>query len=73
VLYGTLNLMRPGLILAVGGGTVLLLAAGWFMLSHLVMGTATGDAIGESLGVALALLVVASIVGSIRSGRGNHR
>jgi hypothetical protein len=73
VLYGTLNLMRPGLTLAVGGGTVLLLAAGWFMLSHLVMGTDTGDAIGESLGVALALLVVASIVGAIRSGRGNHR
>jgi hypothetical protein len=63
--------MRPGLTLALGGGTVLLLAVGWFVLSHLVMGTTTGDAIGESLGVALALLVVASIVGAIRSGRGN--
>ena len=65
--------MRPRLTLAVGGGTVLLLATGWFVLSHRVMGTATGDAIGESLGVALALLVVASVVGAILSGRGNHR
>jgi hypothetical protein len=65
--------MRPGLTLVVGGGTVLLLSVGWFVLSHQVMGTATGDAIGESVGVALSLLVVASIVGAILSGRGNHR
>jgi hypothetical protein len=59
--------------LIVGGATVLLLGVGWFVLSHSVMGTATGDAAGEAIGVVLALLVVASIVGASISGRGNHR
>jgi hypothetical protein len=65
--------MRARLTLAVGGGAVLLLAVGWFVMSHLVMGTTTQDAVGEALGVGLALLVVASIVGAVVSSRGNHR
>ncbi len=61
----------PGRRTLVGGGAVLAgLGIGWFFLSHLVMGTETGDAVGESLGVVLALLVVASIAGAIISGRG---
>ena len=59
--------------LLLGGGLVFLLGVGWFALSHLVMGTATGDAIGESLGVILALLIVASIIGAIRTNRRNSQ
>lgn len=55
--------------LVVGGSVVGLLGIGWFALSHLVMGTATGDAVVEALGVMLALLVVASVVGAIRASR----
>ena len=47
-----------------------LLGAGWFVLSHVVMGTATGDALGEMVGVILGLLLVASVVGAVRAGRG---
>lgn len=54
-------------VLWLGGSIVILLGAGWFALSHLVMGTSTGDAIGEALGVTLALLVVASIIGATTS------
>jgi hypothetical protein len=57
--------------LLVGGSLVLALGVGWFALSHLVMGTATGDAVGESLGVILALLIVASIIGAVRANRRN--
>jgi hypothetical protein len=56
--------------LLLGGSAVALLGIGWFALSHVIMGTATGDALVESLGVVLALLVVASVVGAVRgSGR----
>jgi hypothetical protein len=56
--------------LVVGGLVITSAGVGWFILSHLVMGTQTGDAVEESLGVVLALLVVASIAGAIISGRG---
>jgi hypothetical protein len=59
--------------LLLGGSVVLLLGVGWFALSHLVMGTATGDAVGESLGVILALLIVASIFGAVRANRRNSQ
>jgi hypothetical protein len=59
--------------LVVGGGVIVLLGAGWFALSHLVMGTAATDALGEALGVVLAVSVVASIVGAFVSGRGKPR
>lgn len=55
--------------LVVGGGVLLLLGAGWFVLSHVVMGTQTADALGEALGVMLGLAIVASIIGAIRSHR----
>jgi uncharacterized membrane protein YccC len=48
---------------------VVLLAAGWFVMSHLVMQTAVSDALGEALGVALGLLMVVSVVGAIWSRR----
>jgi hypothetical protein len=53
--------------LVLGGSVVALLGIGWFVLSHVVMGTATGDALVEALGVMLALLVVASVVGAVRA------
>jgi hypothetical protein len=52
-------------LLVIGGSVVALLGIGWFALSHMVMGTPTGDAVVESLGVMLALLVVASVIGSV--------
>jgi hypothetical protein len=55
--------------LLLGGVVLALLGAGWFALSHLIMGTATGAAVGESLGVVLGLLVVASVVGAVRANR----
>ena len=58
--------------LVVGGSVVGLLGVGWFALSHVVMGTATGDAVAEALGVVLALLVVASVVGAVRSSIHNR-
>jgi hypothetical protein len=59
--------------LVLGGGVIILLGAGWFALSHLVMGTAVSDALGEALGVMLAVSVVASIAGAFISGRGKPR
>ena len=59
--------------LVVGGTLIFLLGAGWFALSHLVMGTAVGDALGEALGVILAVSVVASIAGAFLSSRGKPR
>ncbi|HEY7224445.1 MAG TPA: hypothetical protein VH561_12775 [Micromonosporaceae bacterium] len=56
---------RRGLLL--GAATVALLGLGWFVLSHVVMGTATVDALVEALGVVLALLVVASVIGAVRA------
>jgi hypothetical protein len=58
--------------LLLGGSAVALLGLGWFVLSHVIMGTDTGDAVVESLGVVLALLVVASVVGAVR-GSGHRR
>jgi hypothetical protein len=55
----------------VWGAVIAGLGVGWFLLSHVVMGTAISDALGEALGVVLALLVVASVIGAIVSGRGN--
>ncbi len=62
----------PTRVLLTGGVTILLLAGGWFVLSHFVMHTAVPDAIGEALGVAFALLVVASFVGAVMSSQGRH-
>jgi hypothetical protein len=60
--------------LVIGGTIVALLGIGWFVLSHVVLGTPTVDAVVEALGVMLALLVVASIIGSvIRALRGQRR
>jgi cation transporter-like permease len=59
--------------LVVGGGGIVLLGAGWFVLSHVVMGTDIPDALGEALGVMLALAVVGSIAGALLSGRGKPR
>jgi hypothetical protein len=53
----------------VGAVIVGALGIGWFALSHLVMGTKTGDAIVEAVGVVLALLVVASVIGAVRANR----
>jgi hypothetical protein len=65
---------QPGNRTATIGATVIgALGAGWFILSHFVMKTATTDAVGEALGVMLALLVVASLIGAVLSTRGNHR
>ena len=50
-----------------GGAAVLLLAAGWFVLSWRVGHTGAGDAVGEALGVALGLLIALSVVGAVRS------
>jgi len=55
--------------LVVGGSLLLLLGIGWFALSHVIMGTATGDAVGESLGVILGLLILASVIGAVRANR----
>jgi len=52
-------------LLVIGGSVVALLGIGWFVLSHMVMGTPTVDAVVEALGVMLALLVVASVIGSV--------
>lgn len=56
-----------------GAAIIVLIGAGWFVLSRYVMETATLDAIGEALGVMLGLLVLVSIVGAIASTRGSHR
>ena len=53
----------------IGGVVVLGLAGGWFLMSHLLMGTAVGDALGEALGVGLGFLIVGSVVGAVRSNR----
>lgn len=63
---------RNGMI-ALGSVLLSLLGAGWFVLSHFVMETATSDAIGEALGVMLGLLVLFSIVGAFASSGGSHR
>jgi hypothetical protein len=55
--------------LLVGGSLLLLMGVGWFALSHVIMGTATGDAVGESLGVILGLLILASVIGAVRANR----
>lgn len=55
--------------LLLGGSVLLLFGVGWFALSHVVMGTATGDAVGESLGVILGLLILLSVIGALRANR----
>lgn len=62
----------PTRVLVTGGVSILLLAVGWFALSHFVMHTTVPDAIGEALGVAFALLVVASFLGAVLSSQGRH-
>jgi hypothetical protein len=69
-----MTVREPGNRIAAIGATVIgALGAGWFILSHFVMKTATTDALGEAVGVMLALLVVASVIGAVMSTRGNHR
>jgi hypothetical protein len=58
--------------LIVGGAAVGALAVGWFFLSHLAMGTSTGDAVNEAFGVAFGILILFSVVGAVRARRGNH-
>lgn len=58
--------------LIVGGAVVCLAAAGWFVMSHFVMGTQTADAINEAFGVGFGLLVLLSAIGAVTSRRGNH-
>jgi hypothetical protein len=71
-LGGTLVIVaRDSRTLVVGGSALAVLGVGWFMLSHVVMGTAGGDALVEALGVVLAVLVLASVVGAVRESR--HR
>ena len=53
--------------LVVGGSALAVLGVGWFVLSHVVMGTETVAALVEALGVVLALLVVGSVVGAVVS------
>jgi hypothetical protein len=55
----------------IGGAIVVILAAGWFTMSHLIMQTPVADALGEALGVALGVLMVVSVVGAIWSRRGD--
>jgi hypothetical protein len=59
--------------LVLGGTVVALLGIGWFVLSHVVMGTPTVDAVVEALGVMLALLVVASVIGSVAGAMRERR
>jgi hypothetical protein len=63
---------RPTRVLITGGVSILVLATGWFVLSHFVMHTGVGDAIAEAVGVAFALLVVASALGAVLSSQGRH-
>ena len=60
-------------LLVIGGSVVALLGIGWFVLSHMVMGTPTVDAVVEALGVMLALLVVASVIGSVGGAMRDRR
>ena len=55
--------------LVAGTIAVGVLGAGWFLLSHLAMGTATTDALVEAIGAMLGLLVAVSVVGAVRSAR----
>jgi len=60
--------------LAIGGTVVGAIGIGWFVLSHVVLGTPASDAVVEALGVMLALTVVASVIGAVvGSLRGNRR
>jgi hypothetical protein len=54
---------------AIGAVVIAVLAAGWFTMSHLIMGTSVSDALGEALGVALGLLMVGSVLGAVLSSR----
>ena len=60
---------RGSKIATVGGIVVVAGGLGWFVLSHVVMGTPAGDAAGEALGVMLGLLVVTSVLGAIIGNR----
>jgi hypothetical protein len=52
-----------------GAVAVAVLAVGWFLLSHFVMGTDAADAVGEALGAGLGLLVALSVIGAIVAAR----
>jgi hypothetical protein len=52
-----------------GGAVLLVLAAGWFVLSWRVGHTPVGDALSEALGVAFGLMVALSVVGAILDRR----
>ena len=70
-LYG--GFVRGNRALVIGAAGVALLAAGWFVMSHTVMGTTIPDALGEAMGVALGLSVFLSIIGAFVSGRQRSR
>jgi hypothetical protein len=55
--------------LVVGGSVLALIAVGWFVLSHVVLGTDSVDALVEALGVVLGLLIAASVVGAVWANR----
>jgi hypothetical protein len=59
--------------LVIGSVIIGLLGVGWFVMSHLVMGTTVPDAFGEALGVVLAVSVVASIAGAVISSARSNR
>ena len=54
-----------GRVATVGLVVIVVLALGWLLMSHFVMGTGISDALGEALGVALGLLIVGSVLGAI--------
>jgi hypothetical protein len=53
--------------LLIGGSAFALLGLGWFVLSHVVMGTSAVDAVAEALGVVLAVLVLVSLIAAVRT------
>lgn len=55
----------PQWLMPVGLVVTLVLAAGWFVLSWIVMKSSPVDAFGEAVGVALGLLIVLSVIGAV--------
>jgi hypothetical protein len=53
--------------LVIGGSIIGVIGIGWFVLSHVIMGTTSTDAVVEALGVMLALTIVASVIGAVVS------
>lgn len=56
-------------VVVLGGALIVLLAAGWFLLSWQVAHNPAGDAFGEALGMVFFLLIVGSVIGgTLRRG-----